>query len=188
MPNGYQIKDQSAAYYLTFQVVFWIDVFAYSKYRDIIIDSLQFCQKDKGLEIFAWAIMSNHIHLLARSSKDDLSGTIRDFKKYTCKATIEMIETSGDTRKEWMLRLFKHAAKRQNKDGQYQVWTHENHAMEVYGNSFIQSKVDYIHHNPLRAGIVIRPEDYKYSSAANYADQEGLLDIIPVGSKWRTVK
>jgi REP element-mobilizing transposase RayT len=118
MPTGYQIKDQTAAYYLTFQGVFWIDIFAYSKYRDIIIDSLKFCQKDKGLEIFAWAIMSNHIHLLARSSKDDLSGTIRDFKKYTSKAIIEMIETSGDSRKEWMLRLFRHAARRQNKDGQ----------------------------------------------------------------------
>ena len=188
MPTGYQIKDQSAAYYLTFQVVFWIDLFSYARYRDIIIDSLKFCQNDKGLEIFAWVIMSNHIHMLARSSKEDLSGTIRDFKKYTSKTVIEIIETCGDSRKEWMIRLFKHAAKRQNKAGSYQVWTHENHAVEVYGNSFIQSKVDYIHHNPVRAGIVRRAEDYKYSSAGNYAGQEGLLDIIPVGSTWRTIR
>ncbi len=87
-----------------------------------------------------------------------------------------------------MLRLFRHAAKRQNKAGNFQVWTHENHALEVYGNSFIQSKVDYIHNNPVRAGIVGGAEDYKYSSACTYDDQEGLLDIIPVVSTWRTVK
>jgi REP element-mobilizing transposase RayT len=187
MPTGYQIKNQSAAYYLTFQIVFWIDFFSYKKYRDVIIESLKFCQQDKGLEIFAWVIMSNHIHLLARSNEDNLSGTIRDFKKYTSKALIELISTSGDSRKEWMLRLFRHAAKRQNKTGNFQVWTHENHAIEVYGNSFIQSKVDYIHNNPVRAGIVGRAEDYKYSSACAYADQEGLLEIIPVGSTWRTI-
>jgi REP element-mobilizing transposase RayT len=132
------------------------------------------------LEIFAFVIMSNHIHIVARSSKNDLSGTIRDFKKYTSKKIVELIDLYGDSREEWMLRLFRHAAKRQNKKGDFQVWTHENHAIEVYGNSFIQSKVEYIHNNPVRAGIVRRAEDYKYSSAGNYAEKEGLLEIIPV--------
>lgn len=188
MPTGYQIKDQSAAYYLTFQVVFWIDLFTYERYRDIVIESLKFCQQNKGLEIFAWVIMSNHVHLLARNNENNMSGTIRDFKKYTSKAFIEIISLSDESRKEWMLRLFKHAAGRQNKAGIFQVWTHENHAIEVFGNTFIQSKVDYIHNNPIRAGIVRRAEDYKYSSACSYADQEGLLEIIRVGSTLRTVK
>jgi REP element-mobilizing transposase RayT len=188
MPTGYQIKDQSSAYYLTFQVVFWIDLFTYPKYRDVVIESFKYCQQEKGLEIFAWVIMSNHIHLLARSKENNLSDTIRDFKKFTSKAFIELITTSGDSRKEWMLRLFQHAAKRQNKEKNFQVWTHENHAIEVYGNSFIQTKIDYIHENPVRAGIVRKNIDYKYSSACIYADQPGLLDIIMVGSTWRTVK
>jgi REP element-mobilizing transposase RayT len=188
MPTGYQIKDQSAAYYMTFQVVFWIDLFTRQMYREIVIESLKYCQKEKGLEIFAWVIMSNHIHLLARSSENNLSGVIRDFKKFTSKAFIEKISAADESRKEWMLRLFKHAAGRQNKNGNFQVWTHENHAVEVYGNSFIQSKVDYIHDNPVRAGIVRNAQDYKYSSASAYADQEGLLEIIKVGSTWRTLK
>ncbi|MEI6748012.1 MAG: transposase [Bacteroidota bacterium] len=187
MPTGYQIKDQSAAYYVTFQVVYWIDLFTRPAYRDIVLESLRCCQKEKELELFAWVIMSNHVHLLARSSKNDLSGTIRDFKKYTSKAFIELISNSGESRKEWMLRLFAHAAKRQNKAGDYQVWTYENHAVEVYGNSFIQTKVEYIHNNPVRAGIVNKAEDYKYSSACTYADLEGLLDIIPVSLKWKTI-
>jgi REP element-mobilizing transposase RayT len=50
--------------------------------------------------------MSNHIHIMARSRKNDLSGTIRDFKKYTSKKIIELIDLNGDSRKEWMLELF----------------------------------------------------------------------------------
>ncbi len=46
MPTGYQIKGQEAAYYLTFQVVFWIDIFTRKVYRDIIIDSLKYCQQE----------------------------------------------------------------------------------------------------------------------------------------------
>ena len=187
MPTGYQIKDQSAAYYLTFQGVYRIDLFTRPVYRDVVIESLRYCQKEKGLELFAWVIMSNHIHLLARSSKNDLSGTIRDFKKYTSNAFIELISTSGESRKELMPRLFAHAAKRQNKAGEFQVWTHENHAVEVYGNSFVQTKAEYIHNNPVRGGIVNKAEDYKYSGAGNYEDMEGLPEIIPVLLNWKTI-
>jgi REP element-mobilizing transposase RayT len=188
MPTGYQIKDQTKAYYLTFQVVFWIDLFSRQLYRDAVVESLKHCQKEKGLEIFAWVIMSNHIHLLSRSSTGDLSGTIRDFKKFTSKEFIRLINENEESRKEWMLRLFAHAAKRQNKAGSFQIWTHESHAVEIFSNQFISEKVEYIHNNPVRAGIVDRPEDYRYSSAANYSDGKGLLDIVPVTLQIKTVR
>ncbi|MCK9205366.1 MAG: transposase [Bacteroidales bacterium] len=97
MSTGYQIKDQSACYYLTFQIVYWIDLFVKQVYRDIVVESLKFCQKEKGLELFSWVIMSNHIHLLARNSQEDLSGTIRDFKKFTSKRFIETIFSTNDS-------------------------------------------------------------------------------------------
>ncbi len=187
MPTGYQIANQSAPYYLTIQIVYWVDLFSRKSYRNIVIESLRYCQKEKGLEIFGWVIMSNHIHLVARSATGDLSGTLRDFKKYTSKKIIEEIEKSAESRKEWMLRLFAHAAKRQNKKGDYQVWTHENHAVELLSNKFIQQKVEYLHNNPVRAGIVDSPEKYLYSSAVSYADMDGLLEIIPVILEWKTV-
>jgi REP element-mobilizing transposase RayT len=189
MSTGYQIKDQSMPYYLTFQVVYWVDIFTRTVYRDVIIDSLKYCQKEKGLEIFAYVIMSNHIHLIVRSSTNDLSGTLRDFKKYSSKKIIEtVIDNSAESRKEWMLRLFKHAAKRQNKKGDYQLWTHENHAIELSSNNFIETKVRYIHDNPVKAGIVNNPEDYRYSSAISYADGIGLLDVIPVSFSVKTLR
>jgi len=187
MPTGYQIKNQEAAHYLTIQIVYWIDLFSRKTYRDIIIKSLKYCSKHKGLELFGYVIMSNHIHIIVRSTTSDLSGVLRDFKKYTSKQIIEEMTNNPESRKEWMLRLFGHAAKRQNKKGDYQVWTHENHALELYGNEFIQQKLEYIHNNPVRAGIVKNAEDYIYSSASYYAGQESILDIIPVIRQWKTI-
>jgi REP element-mobilizing transposase RayT len=188
MPTGYQIKDQEAAYYLTFQIVFWIDIFTRKSYRDIIMDSLKYCQREKGLEIYAYVIMSNHVHLLARSSNGELSSIVRDFKKYTSKKIIDEIINGTESRREWMLRLFSYSAKRQNKKGKYQVWTHENHAIEVYSNNFIEEKVAYIHANPVRSGIVESPEEYIYSSAKSYAGNESILEIVPISFKWKTVR
>jgi REP element-mobilizing transposase RayT len=186
MPTGYQIQNQSQAYYLTLQVVYWIDVFTRKECRDVVIDSLRYCQEHKGLEIFAYVIMSNHVHLLARSSVGDLSGTLRDFKKHTSKQLVEFIANGVESRKEWMLRLFAHAAKRQNKQGKYQLWTHENHAKETFSNHFLTSTVNYIHQNPVRAGWVERAEDYLYSSARSYAGLDGMLNVLLVDRQWKT--
>ena len=186
MPTGYQIVEQSKLHYLTFQVIYWIDIFTRKVYRDIIIDSLNYCRRHKSLEIYAYVIMSNHIHLLTRSDNDNLSGAIRDFKKYTSKTIIESISTENESRK-WMLHLFAHAAKRQNKEGKYQLWTHENHAELIYSQKFIEQKLNYIHENPVKSGIVIKAEDYLYSSARNYAGLDAVIEIDKVDLLWKTV-
>ena len=80
MSTGYQIRDQQALHYLTIQIVDWIDVFTRQTYRDIILDSLHYCQQNKGLQIFGFVIMPNHIHLIANSPEGYLSDTIIDLK------------------------------------------------------------------------------------------------------------
>lgn len=186
MTTGYQIKEQDKLYFITIQVVDWIDVFSREIYRNIIVENLDYCQKHKGLEIYAWVIMSNHIHLLLKSNKEELSNTLRDFKSYTSKRIIEEIEIGKESRQDWMLQLFKNAAYKHKRNSGYQFWTHENHAEIVYSNSFLESKIDYIHHNPVRAGIVDKPEEYKYSSAIDYAGGKGLLLVEKVMLRWKT--
>jgi len=181
MPTGYQIKEQNALHYITLQVVYWVDIFTRHVYRDIVMESLRYCQQAKGLEIYAYVVMSNHIHMIVKSETENLSDILRDFKKFTSKRIAETIETTTESRKEWMLRLFSHAAKRQNKKGNYQIWTHENHAIQLYSNEVIQEKVQYIHANPVRSRLVENHEDYIYSSAKNYAGENGLLSITPAG-------
>ena len=78
--EGYKIRDEFGVYYLTFAVVEWIDVFSRKIYTDIVLDSLKFCMEKKQLKLFAWCIMTNHVHLILQSSKGDLSGTLRDLK------------------------------------------------------------------------------------------------------------
>ncbi len=85
MTTVYQTKDQEALYYITIQVVHWADIFTRKDFRDIVIESLCYCRKNKGLEIYAYVMMSNHIHLLAKSKTGELSNTIRDFKRHTNK-------------------------------------------------------------------------------------------------------
>lgn len=186
MSQGYQIKDQSAAHYLTLQIVQWVDIFTRKIYRDIVIESLRYCQKEKGLEIYAYVIMSNHIHLLVRSGNENLSGTLRDLKSYTSKEILKAIIEKNESKRDWLLMIFKYAASKHKRNNTYQLWTHENHAEEVYSNKFIDQKLEYIHNNPVRSGIVANPEDYLYSSARNYADLESVLDIIEVSRTWKT--
>lgn len=177
MPTGYQIKNQEGCHYLTLQVIDWIDVFSRKIYRDILIENLRYCQDNKGLEIFAFVIMSNHVHLVVRSRNNNLSGTIRDFKSFTSKEILNAINEENESRKEWMLTLFSMAAARHKRNSEFQFWTHENHAVELLSNKFIDQKIDYIHQNPVRAGIVEHPEEYIYSSAGFYAGRGGLIEL-----------
>ncbi|MEA4974563.1 MAG: transposase [Paludibacter sp.] len=178
MSTGYQIVEQETMHYVTFQIVEWIDLFTRKVYRDIIIDSLRFCQKNKGLEIYAFVIMSNHIHLLISSNTGRLSETIKEFKSYTAKQILKEIELGIESRKQWMLNLFEFAAKKHKRNEKYQVWTHENHAEQIYSDKFILQKIHYIHDNPVRAGIVEKPEDYLYSSARAFAAKSCVLDVV----------
>ena len=188
MPTGYQIKEQDKLHFVTLQVVEWVDIFTRQTYRDIIIENLGYCQINKGLEIYAWVIMSNHIHLLVKSEKEELSNILRDFKSYTSKKILEEIDTCNESRKEWMLKIFRDAAFKHKRNSEYQFWTHENHAEYIFSNKFIEQKLDYIHDNPVKAGIVEKPEEYRYSSAKDYAGEKGLLEIEIIMRQWKTYK
>ncbi len=180
MSTGYQIKNQEAIHFVTFQVVEWIDIFTRKVYRDIVIDSLRYCQQYKDLEIFAYVIMSNHVHLLIRSYKGNLSDTIKEFKSFTAKQILQTVTQETENRKDWMLNLFEFAAKKHKRNEKYQFWTHENHAEEIYSNKFIHQKINYIHDNPVRAGIVLNQQDYLYSSAGFYHGEDAILEVIVI--------
>lgn len=178
---GYKIRDQNAIHYLTCTVVYWIGLFIRPLYRDVIIDSLKYCQQEKQLIIYGYVIMSNHVHLIVQSENSNLSGTIRDFKTYTSKHIIEKIKEYPESRREWMLWMFERAAKKHKRNSKYQVWRHNNHPVELESNKFLAQKLEYVHMNPVRACIVQYPEQYLYSSAGVYADMPGVLEVTKIG-------
>lgn len=177
MSRGYKITDQSKAYFLTFQIVGWVDISTRPRYRDIVVESLAYCQRNKGLVIYAYVFMSNHIHLLASSETDNLSGTVQDFKTFTSRQISRSVHNEPESRREWMEMVFNFHGKYKDRQ-QKQVWTHDNHAEQVYSNKFIPQKVQYIHDNPVRSGIVEKPHHNLYSSARNYAGMVGVLGIL----------
>ncbi|TRX10942.1 REP-associated tyrosine transposase [Flavobacterium gawalongense] len=177
MKEGYVIRDQTLPHYITATVVDWIDVFTRQTYRDSIIESLDYCIKNKGMILYGYVIMSNHIHLIIQSQDGKLSDLIRDFKKFTAKNILEKIQVVPESRKEWMLERFKLAAEKHTRNKKYQFWQYGNHPEEIYTNKFMWSKLDYIHLNPIRAGLVEKASQYIYSSASNYINDSGLLKI-----------
>ena len=177
MKEGYIIRDQEKTHFITATVVDWIDAFTRKSYKDVIIDRLAFCIEKKVMLLYGYVIMSNHIHLLVRSKTGKLSDLIRDFKKFTAKNILEKIVNEPESRREWMLERFKKATETHSRNKNYQFWQYGNHAEEIYSHKFMWSKLDYIHLNPVRAGIVEKASNYKYSSASNYVNNEGLITV-----------
>ncbi len=178
MGEAYQINNQKATYFITFQIVGWADVFSRQRYRDVIIDSFKYCMIHKGMELNAYVIMTNHIHVIISSKTENLSGLVRDFKKYTSKQILSIIDNNPiESKKEWLEMVFKYHAKFNKRVGEKQLWTHENRAVELDINEMFDSRLNYIHNNPVVAGWDYKPEHYLYSSARNYSDMECLIEI-----------
>jgi putative transposase len=180
MATRYRFGDNENAHFVTFAVVYWIDVFSRETYKEILLESLKYCIKEKGLNLHAWVIMTNHVHLII-SCKEGLkqADVLRDLKKYTAKTIIKTIEDNHqESRKDWMIWMFKRAGLKNANNKLYQFWQQDNHPIELTTLQMMQQKMDYIHENPVRAGNVYVPQDYKYSSALFYfEDREGLLPI-----------
>jgi REP element-mobilizing transposase RayT len=135
-------------------------------------DYLDFCQKQKGLEVFAWCVMTNHVHLIVRAKEGYLlQNILRDFKRHTSKKVVEAIkENPQESRKEWLIDKFVGNAG-------ISFWGTDNHPIELWSNKVIDQKLTYLHNNPVEEGLVFKPEQYVYCSAIDYAGGKGLLDI-----------
>jgi putative transposase len=181
MSRKFKIRDQEAVHFVTFTTIYWLDVFTRKEYRDIFLDSIRYCQKYKGLEVYAYCIMSNHVHMiLARHGKQKLEDVVRDIKKFTSSKIVEAIcNNSQESRRELFMWLFERAGTRNPNNTRYQFWQQHNHPIELNTNEKLDQRLDYIHNNPVVAGLVRNPEDYVYSSASNYAKlPERLLEVM----------
>ncbi|MCE7055841.1 transposase [Algoriphagus sp. AGSA1] len=181
MSRKYKIRDQERLYFVTFTIVEWIDLFTRKHYRDILIGSLKYCQNNKGLDLCAFCIMSSHIHLIiGRNSEPTIEAINRDFKKYTSIEILKPIQTSQDeSRKEFLLDHFRKAGAKNPNNANFQLWQQHNHPIELNTSERISRCLNYIHQNPVVAGLVYSAEDYVYSSVSNYAGlPEKMIDVL----------
>ena len=166
-------------YFITITVVDWVDIFTRPKYKHIILDSLTYCQQKKGLKIYAWVLMSNHLHMLVSVGQGHtLADVVRDFKKFTSKKILAELEGDvQESRREWMLEHFRRSSAGDGKSTGYRFWQDGYHPEAVWLLDFYQQKLEYIHSNPVRQELVARQEEYLYSSAVDYAGGKGLLEL-----------
>ena len=179
MSTQYKFHDPEGIYFVSFATVGWTDVFTRVLYKEIFAESVRHCQRHKGLELFGWCLMTNHAHLLVRAKEGHrLNDIIRDLKKYTSTQIIKSIEENPqESRKEWLLSMFRNAGAHNPNNKKYQFWRQDNHPIECYSAEVVHQKLNYIHNNPVKEGVVEFPEHYIYSSAINYAHGQGLLEI-----------
>ncbi|MFZ4545393.1 MAG: transposase, partial [Saprospiraceae bacterium] len=126
--SRYKIQNQEGIYFVTLTIVDWVDIFIRKRYKDIIVESLDYCQRKKGLTVFAYVIMSSHLHLIVKAEVGlRLSDILRDFKKFTAQRILNEIEKGGyESRRAWLLHRFAFRGKEQS-NRQYQFWQPDNH-------------------------------------------------------------
>ena len=180
MSVKYKTGDDAIAHFITFATVDWVDVFTRNLYRDIVVESLRYCIQQKGMRLHAWIIMSNHVHLIqSAASGFTIMESLRDMKKFTSKQIIKAIsDNEKESRKEWMLYRFTQAGKYNSNNKTFQFWQQDNHPIELFTPAMLKKKLNYLHENPVRAGLVKNPEDYVYGSGGDYfSNRKGLIDI-----------
>jgi REP element-mobilizing transposase RayT len=179
MSSKYKVGEDAIPHFVTFSVVGWIDVFSREQYKELFVESLKYCQEKKGLVLHAWVIMTNHVHLIISSNNNKLEHIVRDLKKYTSKQIIKSIQENGsESRKEWMLNIFSYTGKNNNNNKEYQFWRQDYHPIELNSTEKIKQRLNYLHENPVRSGLVWEPWHYKYCSAIDYyTNEHGLLKI-----------
>lgn len=135
--GGYKIRDKEGIHFVTFAVVEWVDVFTRKEYKEILVESLRYCQRARGLVIYCWCIISNHVHLVVSAKQSDTSDILRDFKKFTSKSIVKAIaDHPGESRKDWMLEIFSKAGKANSRNKDYQFWRQDNQPKELFSSSF----------------------------------------------------
>jgi REP element-mobilizing transposase RayT len=184
MSKRHKILDQNGLNFLTCTISGWVDLFSRESYRNIILDSWRYCSEHKGLQVWSYVIMPNHLHFIASTTPPfRLEDTMRDFKAHTARQILQYLKDPRqiESRREWLLYLFEFFARGLKDKQKYQVWQHDNHPIELYSENVTLQKLSYIHENPVRSKLVDKPEDWLYSSASNYILGTG---IYPVKLLW----
>ena len=175
MPQRFRIYEGIYPHFITSTVVHWIPVFCRDDYFRVLADSLNYCIEQRGLHVHAYVIMPNHFHMICSQDAGDISGVVRDIKRFTSHSLTQMLERDGRT--IW-LRAMKNAAE---STFQAKLWDEAFHPEQLHSRAFYDQKLNYIHNNPVRAGYVDNPLAWRYSSAGYYLeDAESLIRTEPV--------
>jgi putative transposase len=173
----YKVYDCSYPHFFTATIVDWLPVFTRRESAQIVLDSWNFLQTEGRIKLFAYVILENHVHFIA--SSDRLSEEIGDFKSYSARRLIELLQSANAKR---ILDQLAFRKARHKTDRAFQLWQEGSHPQEISSDEMMWQKIEYIHNNPVKRGYVDDPTHWRYSSARNYAGISGLIDV---STDWR---
>ncbi len=173
----YRIFETGYPYFMTDTIVAWLPIFSHPALAKILFDSWRFLQSSRGVEIYGFVVMENHLHWIARSP--DLVEQVARYKSFTARRIIDELDRLGYAT---LLDQLKHFKLRHKIDQRYQLWQEGSHPQQIGSDEMMLQKLEYIHNNPLRRGYVSDPTHWLYSSALNYAGKPGIIDVI---TNWR---
>ena len=176
MTQKYPIVEPQGYYSLTLNTIDRVDIFIRPFFRQIIVESLNYFIEKKGLIVYGWCLMTNHLHLIVRAKEGlDLQDLVRDFKTFTAKIILEDLNAESDIRREWIMKKIREAAL----FDKLEVWENADHPVQISAgeNGDVHEYLKQIHNNPVRNKIVESPQDYLHSSARIYAGLKGLVNI-----------
>ena len=178
MSRKYKFGDSDSLYFITYGVIYWIDVFIRNEYKDVLIDSWKFCQANKGLEIYGWIIMPSHVHMIISSHSHKLQDTIGQMKSHTSRTLKEIISSSSfESRKEWMIPMMRQAGMTRSNNKDWQFWQQHNQPLVISNADEFYKTLEYLHSNPVAAGFVRKQEDWLYSSAGDFYGRKGMIEL-----------
>lgn len=180
MSEKYKVIAHDQPHFITLTIVGWVDLFTRPVYTNIIDESLNFCIESKGLVVHAYVYMTNHLHLIISSKKEDINNIIRDFKKYTAKKLIKAILEHPESRRKWLLNQFSYEAKRIKRNSKYKVWKDGYHPVLLDTYKKWGQRLNYLHYNPVAAQFVYHERDWKNSSYATYEEGNHTLTNVKV--------
>ena len=165
------VHPKEHANFITITCLEWKPVLADDLFKEIIIDSLRFLTNENRITVFAFAILDNHMHMiwqmLGEHTREDVQ---RDFLKFTGQQILKHLR---NRKSSLLAELFVGA-----KDRKHQVWERNALSIPVFSEKFFMQKLDYIHYNPVKAGLCEYPEDYRYSSAKFYYRSMKTFDFL----------
>lgn len=161
----FRISRTTPAYYFTSVAHHRLPIFRTDKVKKILCDAISEVRSKHRILILAYVIMLDHVHLLVYSEKE-MTDVLRLLNGVTARRIIQYLKDNGFERS-----LFKLRGETRERNHKHSVWQHHPDSLEIFGEDTFRQKVEYIHQNPVRAGSVENPLEYRFSSARQWADR-----------------
>jgi putative transposase len=169
----YRFGESRQPHFITWTIVAWLPVFTRPEAVQIVLDSWSFLQNENRMTLLGYVVLENHLHFIAAAA-ENLGKEVGDFKSYTAKKLVELLERFGA---KTLLEQLQYYKLRHKIDQQHQVWQEGSQPKQIENDEVLLQKLDYAHYNPVKRGYVDDPLHWRYSSARNYARQPGLIHV-----------